>query len=101
MGNVWEWCGDDFHPLDGFRVHPLYDDFSTPCFDGAHNMIMGGSWASTGNEASAFARFHFRPHFFQHAGFRLTTSAAGNASPAVFLNPHADVEAVAASSAAA
>lgn len=26
MGNVWEWCADDFHPLDGFKVHPLYDE---------------------------------------------------------------------------
>lgn len=46
-------------------------DFSTPCFDGQHNIIMGGSFISTGNEASVFARFHFRPHFHQHAGFRL------------------------------
>ena len=32
---------------------------------------MGGSFMSTGNEASIFSRFHFRPHFFQHASFRL------------------------------
>lgn len=32
---------------------------------------MGGSFASSGSEASVFARFHFRPHFHQHAGFRL------------------------------
>lgn len=75
MGNVWEWCEDDFHPLDGFKVHDLYDDFSTPCFDGEHNVIMGGSWVSTGDEASVYARFHFRPHFFQHAGFRLVAPA--------------------------
>jgi len=75
-GNVWEWVGDDFHPLNGFKVHELYDDFSTPCFDGEHNMLMGGSFISTGDEASIFARFHFRPHFFQHAGFRLVAGAA-------------------------
>jgi putative 4-mercaptohistidine N1-methyltranferase len=34
-------------------------------------MILGGSWVSTGEEAGPWARFHFRPHFFQHAGFRL------------------------------
>jgi putative 4-mercaptohistidine N1-methyltranferase len=34
-------------------------------------MILGGSFASTGDEASIWARFHFRPHFFQHAGFRV------------------------------
>jgi len=73
-GNVWEWCENDFHPLDGFAPHPLYDDFSTPCFDGEHSMIMGGSWASTGDLASPYARYHFRRHFFQHAGLRLAAS---------------------------
>ena len=36
---------------------------------------MGGSFASIGDEASAFARFHFRPHFHQHAGIRLVRPA--------------------------
>ena len=70
-GNVWDWCEDDFHPLEGFAVHPYYDDFSTPCFDGQHSMILGGSFASTGNTASIWSRFHFRRHFLQQAGFRL------------------------------
>ncbi|MEX2130754.1 MAG: 5-histidylcysteine sulfoxide synthase, partial [Pseudohongiellaceae bacterium] len=71
MGNVWQWCEDTFHPLPGFEIHPYYTDFSTPCFDGEHQMILGGSFISTGDEASIWARFHFRPHFFQHAGFRV------------------------------
>lgn len=71
FGNVWQWCEDAFHPLPGFAIHPYYVDFSTPCYDGQHQMILGGSFISTGDEASVFARFHFRPHFFQNAGFRL------------------------------
>jgi 5-histidylcysteine sulfoxide synthase/putative 4-mercaptohistidine N1-methyltranferase len=71
FGNVWQWLEDHFNPLPGARVHPYYDDFSTPCYDGQHQMMLGGSWASTGDEASIWSRFHFRPHFFQHAGFRL------------------------------
>ncbi len=71
FGNVWQWLEDHFHPLAGFQVHPYYDDFSTPCFDGRHQMIAGGSFISVGDEAADHARFHFRPHFFQHAGFRL------------------------------
>ncbi len=35
---------------------------------------MGGSWASTGDLASRFARYMFRRHFYQHCGFRLTRS---------------------------
>lgn len=73
-GNAWEWTEDHFNPLKGFEVHHVYDDFSSPCFDGKHSMIVGGSFISTGDEASVFARFHFRPHFLQHSGFRLVAS---------------------------
>jgi formylglycine-generating enzyme required for sulfatase activity/SAM-dependent methyltransferase len=69
-GNVWQWVEDHFAPLPGFEIHFLYDDFSAPCFDGWHTEILGGSWVSTGDEASSFSRFHFRRHFFQHLGFR-------------------------------
>ena len=75
FGNVWQWHGDDFNPLPGARVHPYYDDFSTPCYDGQHQMILGGSWISCGDEASVWSRFHFRPHFFQHSGFRVVQAA--------------------------
>jgi 5-histidylcysteine sulfoxide synthase/putative 4-mercaptohistidine N1-methyltranferase len=70
MGNVWQWTETPINGFQGFRVHPLYDDFSTPTFDNKHNLIKGGSWISTGNEATHHARYAFRRHFFQHAGFR-------------------------------
>lgn len=70
-GNVWQWIEDAFHPLEDFEIHSYYTDFSSPCFDGEHQMILGGSFISTGDEASIWSRFHFRPHFFQHAGFRV------------------------------
>ena len=70
VGNVWQWTETTIFPFDGFKVHPLYDDFTAPTFDGRHNIIKGGSWISTGNEALKSARYAFRRHFFQHAGFR-------------------------------
>ncbi|MEZ5899273.1 MAG: 5-histidylcysteine sulfoxide synthase [Hyphomicrobiaceae bacterium] len=70
VGNVWQWTETPTYPLAGFRVHPLYDDFTTPTFDGRHNLIKGGSWISSGNEALPASRYAFRRHFFQHAGFR-------------------------------
>ncbi|MFM8283183.1 MAG: 5-histidylcysteine sulfoxide synthase [Planctomycetaceae bacterium] len=70
VGNVWQWTRTPIMPFKGFAVHPLYDDFSVPTFDGRHNLMKGGSWISTGNEAIASARYAFRRHFFQHAGFR-------------------------------
>ncbi|XP_064604807.1 uncharacterized protein LOC135470036 [Liolophura sinensis] len=76
FGNVWEWTEDHFNGLPGYQSHWLYDDFSSPCFDGRHNMILGGSWISTGDEASRFARYSFRRHFFQHCGFRVVCSVS-------------------------
>ena len=74
VGNVWQWTETPIAGFPGFRVHPLYDDFSTPTFDGKHNLIKGGSWISTGNEATFGSRYAFRRHFFQHAGFRYVDS---------------------------
>lgn len=51
QGNVWQWTETPIYPFHGFQVHPLYDDFSPPTFDGRHNIIKGGSWISAGNEA--------------------------------------------------
>lgn len=84
-GNAWEWTEDHFSPLKNFEAHHVYDDFSMPCFDGKHSLIVGGSFVSTGDEASVFARFHFRPHFLQHSGFRLV--ASDEDAPATHLFP--------------
>lgn len=74
IGNVWQWTETPITGFDGFEVHPYYDDFSTPTFDTRHNLIKGGSWISTGNEATRDSRYAFRRHFFQHAGFRYVES---------------------------
>ncbi|RUT80189.1 5-histidylcysteine sulfoxide synthase [Ancylomarina longa] len=74
IGNVWQWTEMPISGLDGFEIHPYYDDFSTPTFDAKHNLIKGGSWVSTGNLAIRDSRYAFRRHFFQHAGFRYIES---------------------------
>ena len=75
-GNVWHWTETPIYPFEGFDVHPLYDDFTTPTFDERHNLMKGGSWISSGNESLRSARYAFRRHFFQHAGFRYVVSDA-------------------------
>ncbi len=75
IGNVWQWTRTPIYPFDGFEVHPIYDDFTVPTFDGKHNLIKGGSWASCGNVASLDSRYAFRKHFYQHAGFRYVESS--------------------------
>lgn len=72
-GNVWEWLGDIFTPLSGFKPHYLYQNYSAPFFDNRHYMLIGGSWATNGYEATPYYRNWFRPYFYQHAGFRITT----------------------------
>ncbi|MDE1151604.1 MAG: 5-histidylcysteine sulfoxide synthase [Micavibrio sp.] len=70
IGNVWQWTETPIDGYDGFSVHPAYDDFSTPTFDGRHNIFKGGCWASTGNYAIRDARYAFRRHFIQNSGIR-------------------------------
>lgn len=70
-GNVWEWLGDNFNPLTGFKPHFLYTDNAAPFFDNQHKMMLGGAWVTNGTEALKYYRNWFRPYFYQHAGFRI------------------------------
>lgn len=70
IGNVWQWTETPIDGYEGFAVHPAYDDFSTPTFDGKHNVFKGGTWISTGNYALKDSRYAFRRHFFQFSGLR-------------------------------
>ena len=70
VGNVWQHSRTMMHPFEGFKVHPAYDDFTVPTFDDKHSLILGSSWASTGNLIMKKSRYAFRRHFYQHAGFR-------------------------------
>ncbi|MFT7880084.1 MAG: 5-histidylcysteine sulfoxide synthase [Sulfurimonas sp.] len=74
IGNVWQWTRTPIYPYEGFRVDPIYDDFTVPTFDGKHNLIKGGSWISCGNLATGSSRYAFRRHFYQFAGFRYVES---------------------------
>ena len=70
IGNVWQWTETPIDGFDGFNVHPIYDDFSAPTFDGKHNVFKGGCWISTGNYAIKDSRYAFRRHFIQYSGLR-------------------------------
>lgn len=55
-----------------------------PTFDTRHNLIKGGSWISTGNEAIRHSRYAFRRHFYQHAGFRYIDSELDAPDPSTY-----------------
>jgi len=74
VGNVWQWSATPIFGFDGFEVHAAYDDFSVPTFDDKHAIILGSSWASSGNLIMKHSRYAFRKHFYQNAGFRYVIS---------------------------
>jgi gamma-glutamyl hercynylcysteine S-oxide synthase len=45
FGNVWEWCQEAIYPYDGFKIDPVYKEFSYPFF-GFKKILRGGSWAT-------------------------------------------------------
>lgn len=74
VGNVWQWSRTPIRGFEGFKVHEAYDDFSVPTFDEKHALILGSSWASSGNLIMKYSRYAFRKHFYQNAGFRYVVS---------------------------
>ena len=81
VGNVWQWTETAIYPFNGSKVHPCYDDFTMPTYDGCHNLFKGGSWISSGNESRLSSRYAFRRHFFQHAGFRYVVGGEPKEQP--------------------
>ena len=75
VGNVWQWSRTPIRAFEGFEVHEAYDDFSVPTFDEKHALILGSSWASSGNLIMKYSRYAFRKHFYQNAGFRYVISS--------------------------
>ena len=84
IGNVWQWSRTPIRGFKGFEVHEAYDDFSTPTFDDKHSLILGSSWASSGNLIMKHSRYAFRKHFFQNAGFRYVISANESKSEDIY-----------------
>lgn len=78
VGNVWQWSSTPIFGFDGFEIHEAYDDFSVPTFDNKHSLILGSSWASSGNLIMKHSRYAFRKHFPQFSGFRYVISNSTN-----------------------
>lgn len=46
MGGVWEWTSTTLGRHEGFQPTALYPGFTADFFDGKHNIVLGGSWAT-------------------------------------------------------
>lgn len=46
MGGLWEWTSTTLAPHEGFKPMQLYPGYTADFFDGKHNVVLGGSWAT-------------------------------------------------------
>jgi gamma-glutamyl hercynylcysteine S-oxide synthase len=45
FGNVWEWCEEFIYPYNGYKIDPVYREYSYPFF-GFKKIVKGSSWAT-------------------------------------------------------
>jgi len=46
FGGAWEWTSSVLQKFDGFEPQASYPGYTADFFDGKHNIILGGSWAT-------------------------------------------------------
>ncbi len=63
VGNGWEWTSSTFAPFPGFAPMPRYPVYSADFFDGAHYVMLGGSWATDEALLRPSFRNWFQPHY--------------------------------------
>jgi gamma-glutamyl hercynylcysteine S-oxide synthase len=74
LGNVWEWTASVFQGYAGFESYP-YAGYSQVYFDGQHQILKGGSWATRPWALRCSFRNWYYPSVRQIlAGFRCARS---------------------------
>ncbi|KFA60607.1 hypothetical protein S40285_07854, partial [Stachybotrys chlorohalonatus IBT 40285] len=73
MGGLWEWTSTPLAAHDGYAPMPLYPGYSADFFDGKHNVVLGGSWATLPRLAGrrSFVNWYQRNYPYMWAGARL------------------------------
>jgi ergothioneine biosynthesis protein EgtB len=61
--NGWEWTATPFAPFPGFAPLARYPGYSADFFDGAHFVLLGGSWATDEALLRPSFRNWFQPHY--------------------------------------
>ncbi|KAG2182936.1 hypothetical protein INT44_005917 [Umbelopsis vinacea] len=72
LGDVWEWTSTVWDTHDGFETSIVYPGYSADFFDGKHNVVLGGSWATLPimAERRSFRNWYQRAYPYVFAGFR-------------------------------
>ncbi|ODV92841.1 hypothetical protein CANCADRAFT_94337 [Tortispora caseinolytica NRRL Y-17796] len=70
---VWEWTSTVFDSHEGFTVNELYPEYSADFFDGKHNVVLGGSWATAPRLSGrrSFRNWYQRSYCFAWIGARM------------------------------
>ncbi|KAL4962527.1 DUF323 domain protein [Aspergillus stella-maris] len=73
FGGVWEWTSSSLKEHDGFKAMDIYPGYTSDFFDGKHNVILGGSWATHPRVAgrTTFVNWYQRNYPYPWAGARL------------------------------
>jgi len=73
IGGVWEWTSSLLSKHEGFEPMPLYPAYTSDFFDGKHNIVLGGSWATHPRIAGRKTFMNWYQHNYPYpwAGARL------------------------------
>ncbi|KAK3677933.1 hypothetical protein LTR78_002028 [Recurvomyces mirabilis] len=77
MGGLWEWTSSALERQEGFMPMKLYPAYSDDFYDGKHNVVLGGSWATHPRVAGrkSFVNWYQRNYPYAWAGARLVKDA--------------------------
>ncbi|KAK6438303.1 hypothetical protein LTR95_005494 [Oleoguttula sp. CCFEE 5521] len=73
MGGLWEWTSSVLERHEGYEPMRLYPAYSSDFFDGKHNVVLGGSWATLPRLAGrrSFVNWYQRNYPYAWATARL------------------------------
>ncbi|CAI6342272.1 unnamed protein product [Periconia digitata] len=71
LGGAWEWTSTVLEKHQGFEAMPEYPGYTGDFFDGKHNIVLGGSWATHPRIAGRKTFWYQRNYPFVWATARL------------------------------
>ncbi|KAF1814158.1 hypothetical protein P152DRAFT_262529 [Eremomyces bilateralis CBS 781.70] len=73
LGGVWEWTSTPLVKHEGFQPMDVYPGYTADFFDGKHNVVLGGSWATHPRIAGrkTFINWYQRNYRFAWVGARV------------------------------